>query len=497
MLFEHDAHYYAEQVRSGIVTASELVERALANIQQLNPILNAVTIVQATTAREQARQQDRQLQAMPPAERQQLPPFWGVPTLLKDLGQHQQGQPATEGSYLVGNYIAKRNDHFVTAVEAAGFIIVGRTNTPEFGFKNISDSKRNGRVNSPFDKERNAGGSSGGAGAALKAGIVPIVMASDGGGSIRIPASFNGLIGLKPSRGRIPVGPTNYRGWQGASINFALTRSVRDTWTLLKSLQVEQYEAPFMLPRIQQTRLQPLTQSLRIAYTFETPFGEPVSSDARAAVEVAITHLRAQGHILVEARPTVDGERLIRDYYLVNGVETAAMMTHMGHPPREAMELMTWAIYQLGLSVSAVEYTQLLTRWDYYGVALERFYREYDALLMPTTNGGAPRHDAFTPDATTWQQLQQIDQYEQAQRLELICQMFQKGLDYTPFGMQMNLAGQPAISLPIAQTAEGLPIGIQLSSAKGQDYLLLQLAQQFEQAGMLDSRVVEVRKSTL
>ena len=163
---------------------------------------------------------------------------------------------------------------------------------PEFGFKNESDSDFTGSVKSPFDPKLNPGGSSGGAAAALKAGIVPIVTAGDGGGSIRIPASFNGLIGLKPSRGRTPVGPGSFRGWQGASIDFALTKSVRDTWNMLNVMQVEQYDAPFVLPKIQEKSLNPLNQKLNFAYSLESPIGQKVTDEAKNAVHLAIEKLK-------------------------------------------------------------------------------------------------------------------------------------------------------------------------------------------------------------
>ena len=480
-LFEQDALYYAEQVRTGMVSITSLVQRALSNIEALNPILNAVSIIQTKSALALAEQYDQEIAKLSHAEREALPAFFGVPILLKDLGQLQANQRSTSGAFLMAQYVAKESDAFVQAIERLGFVIVGRTNTPEFGFKNISDSQLNGIVNLPFDLTRNAGGSSGGAGAALASGMVPIVTASDGGGSIRIPASFNGLIGLKPSRGRIPVGPHGYRSWQGASVNFALTKSVRDTWELLKGLQEEQYDALFMVPRISEVQLLPPTRPLRIAYTLQTPTEYPLCDEAKEAVLQTATHLREMGHEVIESAPAFDGITMMKDYYLVNGVETAAMMGDFGRTiKRDDMELMSWALYQLGLTVSGVEYSRLLSRWDNLTVIMEKFYQDVDVWIMPTTNGVAPLHYELDPSPQLKEKLHHVEKLNQEEKAELVWQMFDAGLERTPFCMLMNIAGQPAISLPLS-IANNLPLGVQFSAAKGKEYMLLQLSLQFEQ----------------
>ena len=278
MLFEKDATFYAEKIRKREISVSEVVEAALDNIERLNPKLNAVVHVQAYEARAKATAFDYELIYLSAEECDKLPPFYGVPILLKDLGQSEAGQPDSSGAKLMNGLVAQESDNFVKKVLSSGFIVVGRTNVPEFGFKNETDSDMFNYARSPFSEKLNAGGSSGGAAAALKAGMVPIVTASDGGGSIRIPASFNGLIGLKPSRGRTPVGPGSYRGWQGASIHFALTKSVRDTWAMLKVMQTEQYNAPFVLPEIKNQILTPLTRPLKFAYSYVSPIGGEVTA---------------------------------------------------------------------------------------------------------------------------------------------------------------------------------------------------------------------------
>ncbi len=476
-----DALGMAEALKSGQVSAKELVEDAIARIERLNPSIQAVVDKQYEEALARAT-------AGPFADKV----FGGVPILLKDLGQHQAGHLSTAGSKLFANYRPNQTDAFVQRLEGLGFIILGRTNTPEFGFKNISDSSLHGPVNLPRDPQRNAGGSSGGAAAAVVAGLVPLAAASDGGGSIRIPASFNGLIGLKPSRGRMPVGPSSYRGWQGASVHFAITRSIRDTQALLQGMQVCQPESPFPLPTLSDTALSAELESpLKIAYYLESPIGSPVSADARQAVLQAVEQLKKMGHHLVElpAFP-IDGIEVVRSYYLMNSVETAQMFDEieasLGRTMTpEDMEIMTWAIYQSGQTIPAKLYSKTLQDWDRFSAQMATFHREYDLLLTPTVADVAPHHGQFGRDDALLKDLANMAAFSMQDQQELIWQMFADSLAWTPFTIFANLTGQPAISLPTYQTAAGLSIGIQLSAAKGREDLLLALSRQLEKQNFL------------
>lgn len=497
MLFDQDALYYAEQIRTKEVTVTELVKRALNNIETYDAQLNALSHVQTEEALKHAKQLDEQIEFSSIDEMNALPPFFGVPILLKDLGQEEAGQPSTNGSRLMDGYIAEHTSNFTQRVLDSGFVIVGRTNVPEFGFKNESDSDFTGSVSSPYDENRNAGGSSGGAAAALKAGIVPIVTASDGGGSIRIPASFNGLIGLKPTRGRTPVGPGSYRGWQGASIDFALTKSIRDTWAMLKTMQTEQFESPFILPRIEETELEPLTSKLKFAYSFNSPIHQEVTEDAKNTVHTAIEKLKEFGHEFEETTPDTDGIHAMESYYIVNGVETASMINgmekNMGRAISvEDMEPMSWALYRSGLLITGVEYSQVLAFWDQLAALTEAFFEEYDALILPSTNGPAFEHNYFKQTDKFIAKLKAIDSYSKEEQQALIWEMFQYSLAYTPFTQQQNLTGQPAISLPLYQTDAGLPVGTQIWTKKGNEVLLLQIAKLFEDQGLLDTKILEV-----
>lgn len=483
-LFTQDASYYAEQIKEGKVTCVELVKQALKNIEGLNPKLNAVISTQEEYALKQAEHYDREMK-----NKEGLPPFYGVPTLLKDLGQQQEGFPATSGSKLLKDYIAEQTDYFVEKVIRAGFIIIGRTNVPEFGFKGISDAKQTGRVNAPYDLSRNPGGSSGGAAAALKAGIVPLAFASDGGGSIRLPASYSGLIGLKPSRGRVIVGPGGYRGWQGCSVNFALTRSVHDTWTLLKELQTQQLEAPFNIPMIEETSLAELDRPLTIAYSYDSPIGAEVSETSKQNITRTVKILKQLGHKLIEAKPHTDDFKLLKTYYEMNSVETAAvfqeMEEHLGRKlTPDDMEPMTWLIFKAGEKIPAADFSRILAFWDQYTVQREAFISQYDLAITPITDGPAPIHGQFEYGKYEEDMLA-AESLSREEQQALIWKDFEKGQDYMAYAFCQNIAGQPAISLPLFETEEGLPLGTHFWAGKGQEYILLQLAKQLEDAGHL------------
>ncbi|MGV3109077.1 amidase [Streptococcus pluranimalium] len=471
-----DATDMAEAVRSGQVSPKEMVLETIAKAESENPRLNAITST-------------RYEKALLEAEEGNFAgkPFAGVPIFLKDLGQEQAGEVSTSGSILFANYRAQQSDNYVKKLESLGFIVLGRTNTPEFGFKNTSDSQLHGTVNLPDDVTRNAGGSSGGAAALVASGVSPLAGASDGGGSIRIPASFNGLIGLKPTRGRIPVGPSSYRGWQGASVNFSLTKTIRDTKTLLEQFQICQMESPFVLPRLTHEDLfEKSLKPLRVALQLTSPIGGQVSAEAISAVKKAAQFLEKEGHeIIVLDKLPLDGIEAMKSYYIMNSVETAAMFdgieASLGRQMTiDDMEVMTWAIYRSGQKIPAKTYSRILSQWDQYSRIMYDFHRSYDILLSPTVAEVAPKHGQFDLSDQLKDKLRHMDDFNSKEQQDLIWQMFEHSLDWTPFTQQANLTGQPSISLPVYRTEDGLSIGVQVTAAKGREDLLLQIGELFE-----------------
>ncbi|EHJ55807.1 hypothetical protein HMPREF9318_00568 [Streptococcus urinalis FB127-CNA-2] len=475
-----DATEMAEAVRTHQVSATELVYDVISKVEKVNSKINAITSERYEKAIAESRKRVYTDQ-----------PFAGVPIFLKDLGQNLKGDHLTSGSQLFKDHLATKTDHYVKRLEELGFLFLGRTNTPEFGFKNISDSQLNGLVNLPDDVTRNAGGSSGGAAALVSSGCLPISAASDGGGSIRIPASFNGLIGLKPSRGRIPTGPDSYRAWQGASVHFALTKSVRDTKNLLYYLQDCQYLSPYTLPKISYEELfSPLDRYLKIGMVNVNPDGSSIPKDAQKALEEAKHFLERNGHkVSILDKAPVDNIALIKNYYQMNGVETAAMFDQISlalgrEMTKDDMEIMTWAIYQCGQQIKAKTYSQLLDQWDIFHQEMSDFYHDYDLLLTITTNTVAPKQHSLDPEPKLLAKLQNAETFNPTEQEELIWQMFEKSLAVNPYTSQANLTGQPAISLPTYRDESGLAMGLQFISPKGKEALLLQVAQLFEENGL-------------
>ena len=474
-----DATAMAEAVQNKTVSPRELVEATIRESERTNPKINAIVSQRYEKALKEAETRDF-------SER----PFAGVPIFLKDLGQEQAGEPSTAGSRLFTSYRAKETDNYVKKLEELGFIILGRSSTPEFGFKNISDAQIHGPVNLPDDVTRNAGGSSGGAAALVSSGISPLAPASDGGGSIRIPASFNGLIGLKPTRGRIPVGPSSFRGWQGASVQFALTKTVRDTKRLLYYMQTCQMESPFILPKLSKVSLEEAVRPLKIALSTVSPIGGKVSESAIAATKKAARALESLGHQVHELNEQpINGIEAMQSYYVMNSVETAAMFdgieAGLGRQMTlDDMELMTWAIFQSGQKIPAKIYSKVLSQWDQYSYQMANFHKTYDILLTPTVAEVAPKHGQFALSESLQSKLKHIADYEWEKQQELIWDMFADSLDWTPFTQQANLTGQPSISLPVYRDDQGLALGIQLTAAKGREDLLLHLAKQMEEGSL-------------
>ena len=459
-----DATAMAQAVQNKTVSPRELVEATIRESERTNPKINAIVSQRYEKALKEAETRDF-------SEK----PFAGVPIFLKDLGQEQAGEPSTAGSLLFTSYRAKESDNYVKKLEELGFIILGRSSTPEFGFKNISDAQIHGPVNLPDDLTRNAGGSSGGAAALVSSGISPLAPASDGGGSIRIPASFNGLIGLKPTRGRIPVGPSSFRGWQGASVQFALTKTVRDTKRLLHHMQTCQMESPFIIPKLSKVSLEEAVRPLKIAFSTLSPIGGKVSESAIAATKKAARALESLGHHVHEiSDQPLNGIEAMQSYYIIEA-GLGRKMTF------EDMELMTWAIFQSGQKIPAKIYSKILAQWDQYSHQMAKFHESYDILLTPTVADVAPKHGQFALSENLQNQLKHMADFDWPKQQELIWEMFADSLDWTPFTQQANLTGQPSISLPVYRDEQGLSLGVQLTAAKGREDLLLHLAQQMEE----------------
>ncbi|MDE2486167.1 MAG: amidase, partial [Alphaproteobacteria bacterium] len=447
----HDATGLAELVARREVSPEELLAAALARTVEANPKINAV------------------VQQFPERARSaSTGPFAGVPFLLKDLGAALAGTPTTGGSRLFEHAVAQDDSALVRLYKAAGLAIFGKTNTPEFGLWPVTESELLGPCRNPWDVSRTPGGSSGGAAAAVAAGIVPAAHASDGGGSIRIPASCCGLVGMKPSRGRVSFAPAG-EGWAGASINHAVTRSVRDSAALLDATCIPQPGDPYFLsppdrPFAQEVGRDP--GALRIAFATGALNGAAIDPECEAAVRDTAKLCESLGHRLEEVKVPGDLAAMQAAAAQVIGASVAANLDaeaeRRGRPlePGE-VEALTLATYRRGKGVSGADYVRGLAALHAYGRAVAELFETYDVLLTSTL--GRPA----VPVGWLFEDRGQI-----AERL----------FAFMPNTQAFNNTGQPAISLPLAWSASGLPIGLQFVARTGAEGLLYRLAGQIEQA---------------
>jgi amidase len=479
----HDAAALAAEVAAGRVDAQTLLALALARRAEVQPSLNPVCHLMEAEARAQL------------AEGTFTGALAGVPFLIKDAAQDYAGLPTSFGSRaLAGLAPAREHAHVVRRFLGAGLVIFGKTNTPELALKGVTDPLAFGRSSNPWDVKRTTGGSSGGAAAAVAAGVVPMAAGNDGGGSIRIPAACCGLVGLKPSRGRVSVGPGQGEVWFGASSEGVVSRSVRDTALALDVLSGPEPGDPFALPAPATSfsdQLRAPLRRLRIAWCADSPIGEPVHDEARQAVERTVSLLRGLGHVVEPARPDIDGRALANSYlHIYFGQVPAALARAVTLGGREAdFEPLTRVIATLGRATSAERLTLELQRWNDYARALGALHERYDLYLTPTLASPPVPHGTGDPPPLQIAALcllrasGLLGLLKRAGLLDgVVHRMATDSLRHVPFTQLANLTGTPAISLPLHWTADGLPLGVQFVAAPGADGVLLQLAAELEAA---------------
>ncbi|MBC7191524.1 amidase family protein [Marinobacter sp.] len=473
----YDAVALADLIRRGEITAAEVVGQAVQRARKVNESINAICQPQYDEALAVQRAGSGDLA--------------GVPMLLKDLAQEQAGKPCTYGSQGLRNNIPARNSEFVKRCEAAGLVFLGRTATPEFGLKGITESRLWGPTRNPWNTDVTPGGSSGGSGAAVAAGIVPVAGANDGGGSIRIPAAYNGLFGLKPSRGRISAGPDTGEAWTGASTDHVVTRTVRDSAAMLDVLAGPAVGDPFRIPQPEKPWFSAMSEpprKLRIGLFTSSPYDTPVAQECIDAVEEAARILENLGHEVEYARPEIDGMALARCYMALYFGEVSTLVRkargELGARDQD-FELDTRLLCELGESLPLPEYVQRRQQWNDFARALGAFFESYDMYLCPTT-GQMPAGigELDTPlylrfGARVTMALKAGKLLHKTGQVE---QMILDSLARTPFTQLANLTGTPAMSVPTHWTAAGMPVGVQFGAAHGGEDRLLQLAAQLEEA---------------
>ncbi len=471
-----DAVGLAELVRSGQAGPDELLAAARARAAEVNPRLNAIVV------------------DVDPADAPDAgeAPFAGVPFVVKDLHQHLAGHPTSGGSRSLAAVRATENATVVQRWLDAGLVIFGKTNTPEFGSKGITEPELFGPARNPWNTDHTPGGSSGGSAAAVAAGIVPCAGASDGGGSIRIPASACGLVGLKASRGLIPAGPAHGEYLVGTATDGVISRSVRDTAAMLDVLAGPTPVSPYLAAQPPARYLDEVGQDpgrLRIAVCTASSITPDPHPEAVAAATGAAELLTDLGHDVARLpKAPFDDAALARDfltYWFVEcayAVEEAKAASGAGDA---GFELDTLVMAALGRATKPVDLHRAVERRHEHVRRLAEFHRSYDLLLTPTTATPPPRIGAFDLPAPLHKAQHLLVTARAAGLLRftpLVDQLVKDNLGWVPYTQLANLTGRPAVSVPLHWTAEGLPMGVQLVGRLGADGQLLRLASQLERA---------------
>ncbi|MDY6831558.1 MAG: amidase family protein [Thermodesulfobacteriota bacterium] len=492
----YDAMGLAQLVRDKEATALELCEAAIARIEAVNPKINAVIHTMFDTARQAA--------AGP------LPdgPFTGVPFLLKDLLAAYAGEPFTQGCRGYRNFIPDHDSELVRRYKKSGLVVLGKTNTPEFGLLGVTEPELHGPTRNPWNPERSPGGSSGGSGAAVASGMVPMASGGDGGGSIRIPSGWCGLFGLKPSRGRVPTGPDSGELWQGAAQEHVLTRSVRDSAAMLDAICGPEPGAPYEIPRPQRPYLEEAAiapEKLKIGFNTVSPVGLPVHDECIKAVHTAARLLADLGHTVEEKAPAVDGAALARSYFVMYYGEVAADIEQMGkdlnrRATRRDVEAMTWTLGRLGKTFSACDFVAAKRQWNKAGRAMADFFSGCDLYLIPTNAQlppviGANRLSVFEKAGSAVIHALGLEKLLIASGL--VEKTGYRSLALTPFTQLANLCGLPAMSVPLHWSAGGLPCGCQFVAPFGREDMLFRLAGQLEQAAPWRDRIPPVHAARM
>ena len=484
----HDAVALGELVRNRQVSPRQLVDVAIQRIQRLNPALNAVVHQMFDSARAVA-------DAAPATG-----VFAGVPFLLKDLLAWYAGEPITSGSRLYRDFRAPSDSEVVRRYRATGCIVLGKTNTPEFGLSPFCESEHLGIARNPWDPSRTTGGSSGGSGAAVGSRMVPMASGGDGGGSIRIPASCNGVFGLKPTRGRVPTGPSQGELWNGASIEHVVTRSVRDSAAMLDAIAGPDPGAPYWAAPAERPFADEVTRPtgrLRIGFTTDPMLGHRVHADCVAAVDDARRLAESLGHEVVEVKVPVDRDVFNRNFVVMICGEVAADLADgerlLGRRvQRPEIEYTTWALGVIGRSLSASVYAQAKRDLQRACRPIGQLFESIDVLLTPTVATPPFLHGALQPPPHERAVLTAFGALRAGRLLRAMGAVEKAAesiFDWIPFTPLFNVTGQPAMSVPLWWNAAGLPVGVQFVGRYAGEAALFRLAAQLEQARPWSGRV--------
>ena len=477
---KYDGLGMAELIRKKKVSPGELVEEAISRIETHNPKINAV--VQKLYERART------------AAKGKLPdgPFQGVPFLIKDLHATLEGLPTSHGNKLWKNVPAKITTEIVKRWEDSGAIVVGRTNTPEFGLLPYTESDTLGPAFNPWDTTRSPGGSSGGSGAAVAARMVPLASGGDGGGSIRIPSSACGIFGLKPTRGRTPTGPIIGESWSGFDIDHVLTRSVRDSAAMLDATQGADVGAPYIIPEagpfLKEVGRKP--GKLKIAFSTKPMLGKSVHADCIKGVEETVALLKELGHEVVEDAPVINGEEFSYRFLTILAGQIRADIEEAAEAAGKKVsvddfDITTFGTGLFGTILKASDYARAMRYLQSVSREIGRFFEGYDVLLTPVLSQPPVKIGALKPSASEQSQIKLIARTGATWILEamnVIRPLAAQTYEFIPWTPVFNVTGQPAMSVPLHWNEAGLPIGMHFISKWGDETTLFRLAGQLEKA---------------
>ena len=455
----YDGLGLAEFVSKGEISPGQLIEAALEAIERLNPLINAVILKMTDYA-------DQRLK-----KGLEAGPFKGVPFLLKDIGASVAGYPTTWGSRLFMGWTPAQDSELVKRYEKAGLVIIGKTNAPELGCGS-TEPVAYGPTRNPWNTDRTAEGSSGGSAAAVACGMTPMAHGNDGGGSIRMPASACGLVGLKPTRGRNPAGPQNGEWLSGLAADHALTRTVRDCAALLDCTSGPDVGDPYWAPLPERPFLEEVGREpgqLRIAFATEAPTGVEVHEEYKTAVRETARLLEDLGHQVEEATPDYDTAAHDKAFAVI-------LAAHMGYvigegakqlgrrPGPDNLEEFSLAIWEHFDKITAGDILTAEASFNNISRQVGSFFKRYDVWVCPTMTFVVP------PIGQGWPIIEDL--------MEFLIEISAM-IDFTSL---FNTTGQPAITLPLHWTSDGLPIGVQFAARYGDEATLFRLASQIEQA---------------
>ena len=455
---EYDGLGLAELVAKGEVTPAELVDSAAERIERHNPTLNAVVYSAIDESR------DRAKGALPDG------PFKGVPFLIKDLAMPVAGWPRTSGSRFAAHIVDAQDGGLTARYRATGVIPMGKTNTPEYGITGTTESALLGPCRNPWNPDHISGGSSGGAAAAVASGMVPLAHASDGLGSIRIPAACCGLVGLKVTRDRNPNLPDGYDYAAGFVVDHVVSRTVRDSAAMLDATGVPEPGAPYPAPPKARPYMEEILASpgkLRIAWSAETPSGRPIHPEIQGALERTATLLKGLGHEVVEKGLGIDYRKLYTARAPLSGANFAAGMQRLieevgREPEQDELEPLTWASLKGGRKVTGAQAIYALQELRMLNRQTLGFFEDWDIYLSPVLGTPVPRVGHIDPV-----------------NLEPVEVNRRQGEAF-PFTPPFNFSGQPSLSLPLEQDSQGLPIGMMFTARYADEATLFRLAAQLE-----------------